>query len=215
MTYDIAPWPSRDMSRGHVLLSWQLQKLSRSRRSRHSKLLSCRLLSSPEPYRTANPSVKNVSNRAFVIAAGALLPRVQVFGCGTYHPCVASTQTSIFVPSKGNPLVDILLARGVNGESPIKKRASRKSTATPKLCTPTISKAARTKTPRAGSSKHGTHKSVAASNKKKGKENFSPAKKKRGGTLKSTKLQKSRTDDGAHIASSSSCARLAHFCAQF
>ncbi|KAH9974581.1 hypothetical protein BGW80DRAFT_1301395 [Lactifluus volemus] len=39
---------------------------------------------------------------------------------------------SIFVPSEGNVLADIPLSRGANGESPIKKRASRKSAVTPK-----------------------------------------------------------------------------------
>jgi hypothetical protein len=107
----------------------------------------------------------------------------------------ASTQTSVFVPSEGNALADILLARGVNGDSPIKKRAPRKSVVTPKPRAPAASKeAARTKTPRTGTSKRGTRKSIAAQDKK---ENILPVTKKRGGTSKTAKVQKSRTNDGA------------------
>jgi hypothetical protein len=39
-----------------------------------------------------------------------------------------NSSTSIFVPSEANPLVDILLARGINGESPSKKRAAARLT---------------------------------------------------------------------------------------
>ncbi|KAH9974568.1 hypothetical protein BGW80DRAFT_1458110 [Lactifluus volemus] len=64
---------------------------------------------------------------------------------------------SIFVPSEGNVLADILLSRGVNGGSPIKKRASCKSAVTPKSRAPAASKAAaKSKTSRTGTSKRNT-----------------------------------------------------------
>lgn len=58
----------------------------------------------------------------------------------------------IFVPAEGNALAQLLLARGVNGESPAKRRSPRKST----VARPTAPKSARsakvaTKTPRAAS----------------------------------------------------------------
>ena len=69
---------------------------------------------------------------------------------------------SIFVPSEGNELADILRARGVNGESPIKKRAPRKKSAvTPKPRPSAPSTVARSKTPRAGNPKRAARKSSA------------------------------------------------------
>ena len=56
--------------------------------------------------------------------------------------------TRIFVPAEGNALAQILLERGVNGESPIKQRPPRKSTTT--RSTPKSARSAKvaTKTPR-------------------------------------------------------------------
>ncbi|KAH9034475.1 hypothetical protein EDB85DRAFT_1947493 [Lactarius pseudohatsudake] len=55
----------------------------------------------------------------------------------------------IFVPAEGNGLAQLLLARGVNGESPIKRRSPRKSTAA-RRTTPKSARSAKvaTKTPR-------------------------------------------------------------------
>lgn len=59
--------------------------------------------------------------------------------------------TRIFVPAEGNALAQILLERGVNGESPIKQRPPRKSTTT--RSTPKSARSAKvaTKTPRTAS----------------------------------------------------------------
>ena len=99
--------------------------------------------------------------------------------------------TSIFVPSEGNPLVDILLSRGVNGESPVKKRPPRKSAHTPKP----RSSASRTKTPRTGPSKRAPRKS--ALNASEGDENYPPSVKKRRDTSRTSKLQMSERANGA------------------
>jgi hypothetical protein len=56
--------------------------------------------------------------RAFMIVPGTLLPRATVLGRQTYHFHFASSQTSIYVLSSGNALIDTLLACGVTGESP-------------------------------------------------------------------------------------------------
>ncbi|KAH9040918.1 hypothetical protein EDB83DRAFT_2410760 [Lactarius deliciosus] len=55
----------------------------------------------------------------------------------------------IFVPAEGNDLAQLLLARGVNGESPTKRRSPRKSTAA-RRTTPKSARSAKvaTKTPR-------------------------------------------------------------------
>ncbi|KAH9061927.1 hypothetical protein EDB87DRAFT_387579 [Lactarius vividus] len=55
----------------------------------------------------------------------------------------------IFVPAEGNDLAQLLLARGVNGESPTKRRSPRKSTAS-RRTTPKSARSAKvaTKTPR-------------------------------------------------------------------
>ena len=100
----------------------------------------------------------------------------------------SSTLTSIFVPSEGNALVDILLARGVNGDSPVKKRPPRKSALTPKP----RSSASRTKTPRTGASKRAPRKSASV-----GDENYPPSVKKRRDPSRTSKLQASKKKDGA------------------
>ena len=41
----------------------------------------------------------------------------------------ANTRQSIFVPSNRNALIDILLARSVTGESPVKKKSAKKGKA--------------------------------------------------------------------------------------
>lgn len=99
------------------------------------------------------------------------------------------------MPSEVNPLVDILLARGINGESPVKKRASRKSAVTPKPRPSTSSRAARTKTPRPGSPKRTARKSAAIPND--GDENNPPPARKRRGASKNSKLQESKRTKGA------------------
>lgn len=95
------------------------------------------------------------------------------------------------MPSEGNALVDILLARGVNGESPVKKRPPRKSALTPKP----RSSASRTKTPRTGASKRAQRKSAFVASE--GDENYPPSMKKRRGTSRTSKLQVSKRTNGA------------------
>jgi hypothetical protein len=95
------------------------------------------------------------------------------------------------VPSEENPLVDILLARGVNGESPVKKRSSRKSALTPKP----RSSASKPKTPRTGASKRALRKSALVASV--GDENDLPSMKKRRDTSKTSKLQVSKRTNGA------------------
>jgi hypothetical protein len=64
----------------------------------------------------------------------------------------AGNYTRIFVPAEGNVLAQVLLARGVNGESPVKRRSPRKSTAA-RNATPKSVRSAKvaTKTPRTAS----------------------------------------------------------------
>lgn len=95
------------------------------------------------------------------------------------------------MPSEGNPLVDILLSRGVNGESPVKKRRPRKSAHTPKA----RSSASRTKTPRTGASKRAPCKSTFAA--RVGDENYPPSMKKRGGMSRTPKSQVREGTKGA------------------
>jgi hypothetical protein len=92
------------------------------------------------------------------------------------------------VPSEGNPLADILLSRGVNGESPLKKRPPKKSIRTPKP----HSSASRTKTPRTGASKRAPSKSTRV-----GDENYPPSMKKPRGMSRTPKLQVSERTNGA------------------
>jgi hypothetical protein len=92
------------------------------------------------------------------------------------------------VPSEVNPLVDILLSRGVNGESPVKKRPPRKSAHTPKP----RSSASRTKTPRTGASKRAPRKS--AFNASGGDENYPASVKKRRDASRTSKLQVSKAN---------------------
>ncbi|KAN0118808.1 hypothetical protein V8E52_004919 [Russula decolorans] len=96
----------------------------------------------------------------------------------------------IFVPSEGNALVEILLARGVNGESPAKKRPPRKSAVTPKP----RSSASRTKTSRTGASTRASRKSAFVASE--GDENYPPSMKKRRGTSGTSKLQVSKRTNG-------------------
>ncbi|KAI0287881.1 hypothetical protein BC826DRAFT_1041928 [Russula brevipes] len=103
----------------------------------------------------------------------------------------------IFVPPEGNDLVGILLARGVNGESPFKKRAPRKkkslATSTPRPSTP-AAKATKTKTPRTRAPRPAPRKSAAVPSE--GDENRPHPTKKRRGTSKASKSQKGkRTED--------------------
>ena len=103
---------------------------------------------------------------------------------------------SIFVPSEGNVLVDILLARGINGESPAKKRAPRKRGArAPKSRPSAVSRVARSKTPRTGSPKRAARKSAAIPSD--ADENYAPPAKKRHDTSKSAKLSEGRRTPGA------------------
>ena len=100
------------------------------------------------------------------------------------------------MPSDVNPLVDILLARGINGESPVKKRAPRKSAVTSKPRPSTASRTPRSKTPRPGSPKRAARKSAAVPSE--GVENHPPARKRRGAS-KTSKLQKGKRTNGAQL----------------
>jgi hypothetical protein len=111
---------------------------------------------------------------------------------------------SIFVPSEGNPLVDILLARGINGESPLKRRPPRKAALTPKPPRPAASSVTQTKTPTRTPTKTpltGARKSAAHQRRpprNDGKENCPPRSRKSRNTLKGQKrLQEDRRRDGA------------------
>jgi hypothetical protein len=81
---------------------------------------------------------------------------VGTFSLSTHSLCfprslASDTTPRIFVPAEGNALAQLLLERGVNGESPLKRRSPRKSTATrttPKNARSTKAAAATTKTPR-------------------------------------------------------------------
>jgi hypothetical protein len=84
-----------------------------------------------------------------------------------------------------------LLARGVNGESPVKKRPPRKSAHTPKP----RSSASRTKTPRTGASRRAPRKSAFVASE--GDENHPPSMKKRRDTSRTSKLQVSKRTNGA------------------
>ena len=109
------------------------------------------------------------------------------------------TESSIFVPSEGNALVDILLLRGVNGESPVKKRTPRKkSTRTLKTRPPAAaSRVAGSKTPRAGAPKRASRKPAAAP--RDADENDPPLAKKRRNTSKRAKLSEGRRTPGAPL----------------
>jgi len=116
---------------------------------------------------------------------------------------------SIFVPSEGNALADILLSRGVNGESPIKKRAPRKKSAvTPKPRPSAASGVARSKTPRAGAPKRAARKSSAIPGH--GDENQPPAAKKRNDTSNPARLSEGRRTHGAPLRPKSQQIRLIH-----
>lgn len=99
------------------------------------------------------------------------------------------------MPSEENALVQILLARGINGESPVKRRASRKSVLTPKPRASAASRAPHTKTPRTTTPKRAARKSAAAPSA--GDENYPPQPKKRRNTSKASKLQEDRRRNGA------------------
>ena len=97
------------------------------------------------------------------------------------------------MPSERNVLVDILLARGVNGESPVKRRPPRKSARTPKPHS--SASRSRTKTPRTGASKRALCKSSFVATV--GDENYPPSVKKRRDTSKTSKLKVSERTNGA------------------
>jgi len=95
-------------------------------------------------------------------------------------------------------LVDILLARGINGESPVKKRTPRKKAArAPKSRPSAASRVARSKTPRTGSSKRAARKSAAIPSD--ADENYAPPAKKRHDTSKSAKLPEGRRIPGTSL----------------
>jgi hypothetical protein len=102
------------------------------------------------------------------------------------------------VPSEGNVLVDMLLARGINGESPVKKRAPRKKpSVTPKTRTPSmtiVSRVLGSTTPRTDAPKRTSRKSAAAPSDVD--ENKHPPPKKRS---KRTKSADGRRTPGAPL----------------
>jgi hypothetical protein len=102
------------------------------------------------------------------------------------------------VPSDGNALADILLSRGINGESPKRKRTPhKKSTLTPKTRAPSASRVLGSKTPRTGAPKRASRKSAAAPSD--ADENNAPPAKKRRDTSKRAKLPEGRKTPGAPL----------------
>ncbi|KAI9429018.1 hypothetical protein H4582DRAFT_390211 [Lactarius indigo] len=79
----------------------------------------------------------------------------------------------IFVPAEGNDLAQLLLARGVNGESPTKRRSPRKST-TARRTTPKSARSTKvaTKTPRTASKR--ARKSTVVPDTNQADENAAP-----------------------------------------
>ncbi|KAI9432736.1 hypothetical protein H4582DRAFT_1089429 [Lactarius indigo] len=133
----------------------------------------------------------------------------------------------IFVPAEGNDLAQLLLARGVNGESPTKRRSPRKST-TARRTTPKSARSTKvaTKTPRTASKR--ARKSTVVPDTNQADENAAPPqpkialastkKTKRSSTSKS-KTTKSRSQrgrpktkdvdfDGVSVTSGCSCIDL-------
>ena len=113
---------------------------------------------------------------------------------------------SIFVPLESNPLVDILLARGINGDSPAKRRSLRKSALTPKLPRSAASKVTQTKTPTRSPTKTphtGARKSAARKlhpSRNEGKENCAPRPRKlRDSSNVQKRLRGDRRTDGAPL----------------
>jgi hypothetical protein len=107
----------------------------------------------------------------------------------------AGNYTRIFVPAEGNVLAQVLLARGVNGESPVKRRSPRKSTAA-RNATPKSVRSAKvaTKTPRTASRR--ARKSIVVPGANAADEDTiapASAKKNKGRSTSNSKTPKSRS----------------------
>ena len=129
------------------------------------------------------------------------------------------------MPAEGNPLVELLLARGVNGESPIKRRSPRKSTAARHTTTPKSVRSAKLaiKTPRTASKR--ARKSIVVPDAELADEDALPqsrvatTKKNKARSTSNSKTPKSRSrphtedveingNDGGGASVTSCCIRL-------